>query len=149
MEEICNLLRQPIPTPPMPGIVTNSHPSFIPMPGKYDGSPGKCQRFLIQCSKYIEHNPTNFAPNKSRWILLSLLTGKAMDWATAIWTADSTELGSETHFHTVFKEVFDHSPSGRQQEHNSAAEYALEFCTMAAGSGGNEAAFSYRLPKRA
>ncbi|KAM9524527.1 uncharacterized protein ACWYII_043599 [Salvelinus alpinus] len=93
MEEIFHLIRQPIPTPPMPG--------------------------------------------------------KALDWATAIWTANSTELRSETHFHTLFKEVFDHSPSGRpiedllielQQIRNSAAEYALEFRTMAAGSGWNEAA---------
>nr|XP_023995285.1 potassium voltage-gated channel subfamily B member 2-like [Salvelinus alpinus] len=83
------------------------------------------------CSKYIEHNPTNFATDKSRVdFVVSLLTGKALDWVTAIWTANSTELGSETRFHTLFKEVFDHSPSSRpigdlielQQERNSAAE---------------------------
>ncbi|CAB1339137.1 unnamed protein product [Coregonus sp. 'balchen'] len=104
----------------------------------------------MQCSKYIEHNPTNLATDKIRVdCVVSLLTGKALDWATAIWTANSTELGSETHFHTLFKEVFDHSPSGRpigdllidlQQGRNSAAEYALEFRTMAAGSGWSEAA---------
>ena len=59
MEAICHLLRPPIPTPVMPGMVTHSPPSFIFMPGKYDGSPGKCQGFLMQCSKYIEHNRTN------------------------------------------------------------------------------------------
>lgn len=150
MGEICNLLRQPIPTLPMPGIVTHSPPSFISMPGKYDGSPGKCQGFLMQCSKYIEHNPTIFSTDKSRVdFVVSLLTGKALDWATAMWTANSTELRSETHFHTLFKEVFDHSPSSRpigdllielHQGRNSAAEYAFEFRTMAAGSEWNEAA---------
>jgi hypothetical protein len=81
--------------------------------------------------------------------VVSLLTGKALDWATAIWTANSIELGSKAHFHTLFKEVFDHSPSGRpigdllielQQGRNSAAEYALEFLNMAARSGWSEAA---------
>ena len=137
-------------------IVTHSSP-FIYMPGKYDGSPGKCQGLLIQCSKYIEHNAANTLSTtpltspltRAGWVLLSLLRGKALDWATVIWTANSTELGSETHFHTLFEEVLDHSPSGRpigdllielQQGCNSVAEYALEFYTMAAGSGRNEAA---------
>ena len=131
MEEICHVLLQPIPTPPIPGIVTHSPPSFIPMAGKYDGSPGKCQGFLMQFSKYTEHDPINFATDKSRVdLVVSLLTGKPLDWATATWTANSTELGSETHFHTLFKEVLDHSPSGcpigdllieLQQGRNSAA----------------------------
>ena len=125
MEEMCHLLRQPIPTPPMSGIITHIPPLFITMPGKYEGSPGKCNGFLI----YIENNPTNFTTDKSRVDFnVSLLTGKALDWTNAIWTANSTE-----------PRIRGHSPSGSpigdllielQQGCNSAAEYALELHTM-------------------
>ena len=148
MEEICHLLRQPIPTPPMPGIVTHSTPSFISMPGKYDGSPGKRQGFLMQCCKYIE------PLTRPGWILLCLYS-QAKPWIGPLPYGLPTAQNSDPRPISTPSSKRYHSPSGRpigdllielQQGRNSAAEYALEFLNMAARSGWSEAA--YRLPKR-
>ena len=87
------------------------------------------------CNLYIVHHPADF--------FISLLTGKALDWVTVLQTAQSSNLSSESRFHTLFKEVFDHSVSGRhtgdllcelRQGRRSSTENALEFRSMAAGS---------------
>ncbi len=69
----------------------------------------------------------------------SLLTGKALEWATAVWRGDGSTFPSFQVFLQNFKEVFDHLAGGKSageqllmlnQGRRAAAEYALSFCTL-------------------
>jgi len=71
----------------------------------------------------------------------SLLTGKALDWATAVWRDDSPVFPTFQDFLRSFKEVFEHPEGGKSagdqllslsQGKQTAAEYALNFRTLAA-----------------
>ena len=67
----------------------------------------------MQCNLYIDHHLTDFTSDKDRVdFIISLLTGKALDWVTALLAAQSSDLSSESCFHVLIKEVFDHSVSG-------------------------------------
>uniref|UniRef100_A0AAR2KLN8 CCHC-type domain-containing protein n=1 Tax=Pygocentrus nattereri TaxID=42514 RepID=A0AAR2KLN8_PYGNA len=130
------------------------HPShssaFIAVPERYDGSPGMCNSFLMQCTLYITHNPSQFRLETDKvHFVISLLTGRAKEWATALWTVNSAILQSESRFLSQFKAVFDHSSTGKEvgsqicdlkQGTRSAADYALDFRMLAAGSGWGEPA---------
>ncbi|KAI4895362.1 hypothetical protein NFI96_000963 [Prochilodus magdalenae] len=115
-------------------------------PEKFDGAPNLCSGFLLQCSIYFANSPP--CSDKSRIaFVVSLLIGKALDWATAVWP--SYERGTYEDFIKDFKAVFDHPNEGKtagdllfqlHQGSRSVAQYALEFRTVAAGTGWNEPA---------
>ncbi|KAI4897414.1 hypothetical protein NFI96_032838 [Prochilodus magdalenae] len=115
-------------------------------PEKFDGAPNLCSGFLLQCSIYFANSPP--CSDKSRIaFVVSLLVGKALDWATAVWP--SYERGTYEEFIKDFKAVFDHPNEGKtagdllfqlHQGSRSVAQYALEFRTVAAGTGWNEPA---------
>ncbi|KAL7884792.1 hypothetical protein AOLI_G00075620 [Acnodon oligacanthus] len=129
---------------------TTRPPVSIALPERYDGSPDLCQGFLMQCSMFIEHHPEQFLKEIDKvHFVISLLTGKANTWASALWTQNSDILKSERYFLDSFKAVFNHPLTGHDvgnslcdihQGKRSTAEYALEFQTLAAGSGWSEVA---------
>ncbi len=74
----------------------------------------------------------------------SLLTGRALEWATAVWSDGHPAFPTFTAFIQRFKEVFDHPAGGKEpgeqlislrQRGGSAADYALSFRTLAAQTG--------------
>ena len=80
---------------------------------------------------------------------ISLLTGRALEWATAICERGEDKLGSYVGFMALFRVVFDQPPEGREggerllqlrQDGQTAEEYALTFQTVAAPSSWNEPA---------
>ena len=55
-------------------------------PQRYDGSPESCRGFLTQCSLVFELQPTQFASGRAKVaFLISRLTRRALEWATAVW----------------------------------------------------------------
>ncbi len=75
----------------------------------------------------------------------SLLTGRALDWATAVWSEVRPTFPSFRAFIQRFKEVFEHPAGGKEvgeqllslrQGRGSAADYALSFRTLAVQTGG-------------
>lgn len=67
----------------------------------------------------------------------------------AVWETRDKTLSSFVQFQQLFQRVFEHAPEeGEVSKHlltlsqgnRRAAEYALEFCTLAVGSGWNELA---------
>ncbi|KAI2661215.1 Transposon Tf2-9 polyprotein [Labeo rohita] len=120
------------PPPAAPPVTASPRLAF---PEKFDGTPGKCKGFLLQCTLFVNQQPHLYPTDEGRIAFVcSLLTGKALEWATAVW-----DLG--------FKEVFQPSPesseAGEQimalrQGRRTAAEYALDFRTLAAQSGWND-----------
>uniref|UniRef100_A0A3B3RUV1 DUF4939 domain-containing protein n=1 Tax=Paramormyrops kingsleyae TaxID=1676925 RepID=A0A3B3RUV1_9TELE len=86
---------------PLPDSPPRHAPSLpIAMPEWYDGDPDQCKGFLMQCGIYVEEHPEMFTtPGAEVRFTLSLLTGRAREWATALWVEDSPLLqsGRERH----------------------------------------------------
>lgn len=123
---------------------------FVPTPERYGGDLGTCQAFLMQVSLVFELQPATYSTDRSRIAyVLSLLTGSARDWGSAVWEAQSPLCHSYPAFSQEMKKVFDHPIRGHEagrrlftlrQGSRSTAEYAVEFRTLAAGSGWNDLA---------
>ncbi len=127
------------------------------LPASYLGDTAGCGGFLLQVSLSIEMQPQKFTTERSKVAFLnSLLSGKALLWAKAIWNAQSIILNSYEAFSNHFKEVFGVA-AGRlsvqdqllrlRQGESSIDDYTLEFRMLAATSGWNEATLlsAYRL----
>ncbi|KAI2655839.1 Transposon Tf2-6 polyprotein [Labeo rohita] len=125
----------PPPMPPPAPVVTN-HSARMSLPEKYDGTPGKAKGFLMQCSLYIHQQPNSFLSDDSKVSLVcSLLIGRALEWATALWEGQRMTFPSYQDFLRQFREVFDHATGARSPGTSTAADYTLRFRTLAAQTG--------------
>ncbi|KAI2647117.1 Transposon Tf2-6 polyprotein [Labeo rohita] len=124
------------PPPPQPATV-----SFrLVFPDKFDGSPSKCKGFLLQCSIFVNQQPALYPTDASKIsFVCSLLTGKALDWATAVWGTNGSVFPTFDYFLQRFREVSDHPSGGKNageqllalsQGSSTAAEFALNFRTL-------------------
>ncbi|KAK3548470.1 hypothetical protein QTP70_013292 [Hemibagrus guttatus] len=137
----------PLPDSPMPSPLAEPR---LPPPQRFSGDLSACDGFLTQCSLTFELQPSSFPSDRAKIAyVITLLSGKALSWATAVWKAQAPApfCSSYTRFVEEFKRVFDHPLSGRQasknlltlrQKNGSATEYAIQFRTIAAGSGWND-----------
>ncbi len=106
--------------------------------------------FLTQCSLTFELQPSSFPTDRSKIAyIITLLADKALSWASAVWESQDVCCGTYTLFVEEFKWVFDHPVSGRKssrqlltlkQGSRSTADFAIEFRTIASGSGWNDEA---------
>uniref|UniRef100_A0A8C2FDM1 Uncharacterized protein n=1 Tax=Cyprinus carpio TaxID=7962 RepID=A0A8C2FDM1_CYPCA len=137
-------------TSPPPAAATIAHAAGTPAqvnprlayPEKFDGDSTKCKGFLLQCSLFVEQQPTLYTTDAGKIAFVcSLLTGRALEWITAVWREDGTAFTTFTDFLVRFREVFDHPREGKgagerllelSQGGLTAAEYAMNFRTLAA-----------------
>ncbi len=76
--------RPPAPANP-PALPTPPVSPRLAFPEKFDGNPTKCKGFLLQCSLFVNQQPSLYPTESSRTAFVcSLLTGRALDWATAV-----------------------------------------------------------------
>ncbi len=147
LEELVNTLRASLmPAPPPP----SSSASPMAIPAAYAGDSAECGGFLLQLALYIEMQPQKFHTARSKVaFLISLLSGRALTWARAIWNANTAIINSYEAFTNHFKEVFGSATGALSvsdqllrlhQGTSSTNEYTLQFRTLAASSGWNEAA---------
>ncbi|KAL0162325.1 hypothetical protein M9458_041721, partial [Cirrhinus mrigala] len=144
-------------TPPPAAPPATAPPSGVPQaaasprlafPEKFDGTAAKCKGFLLQCSLFVNQQPHLYPTDEGKIsFVCSLLTGRALDWATAVWRLDRPTFPSFAAFLQEFKGVFqpssESSEAGEEimalhQGRRSAADYALTFRTLAAQSGWND-----------
>lgn len=87
---------------------------------------------------------------------MTLLTGRAIALAAAVWDLDSRLRNSVTYFIQQISEVFEYPHGGKDvltkfinltQGNCSAAEFAIEFRTLAAQSGWNDVALKAMFQK--
>ncbi len=100
------------------------------------------QGFLLQCSLFVSQQPSLYPTDSSRIAFVcSLLTGKALEWVTAVWKMDGSAFPTFDTFLQHFRNVFEHPADARSagdqllilsQGRRPAAEYALLFRTLAA-----------------
>ncbi|KAL1256449.1 hypothetical protein QQF64_011994 [Cirrhinus molitorella] len=146
----------PLPAAPAAAAAIMTPPAVMPattsprlaFPEKFDGSPDKCKGFLLQCSLFVNQQPHLYPNDNSRIVFVcSLLTGRALDWATAVWDHTRPVFPSFAVFLQRFQEVFQPSTAGGdageqllslRQGNRTAADYVLSFRTLAAQSGFND-----------
>ncbi|KAL0185666.1 hypothetical protein M9458_017336, partial [Cirrhinus mrigala] len=137
----------PVTSPP-PGAQSAPSSPRLAFPEKFDGTPAKCKGFLLQCSLFVNQQPHMYPTDKCKIAFVcSLLTGRALEWATAVWRLDRPTFPSFAAFLQKFKEVFQPSTESGEagelimalrQGRRTAADYALSFRTLAAQSGWND-----------
>ncbi len=135
----------PPPTPSQAHAPSTTASPRLAFPEKFDGSPTKCKGFLLQSSMFVNQQTQFYPTDESRIAFVcSLLTGRALDWATAVWSEDRPTFPSFRVFIQRFKEVFEHPAGGKEageqllslrQGGSSAADYALSFRTLASQTG--------------
>ncbi len=129
---------------------TNSPGMVSPMvrPAPYSGRAEECNGFLLQCSLTFEMQPHLFPTERAKIaFIISLLQGKALQWAETIWgqagTVTHSLSGFTNHLRDVFGVSVGDSTAGEQLYHLQQGnmpihEYALRFRTLAAASGWDE-----------
>ncbi len=113
-------LRSPTapPPPPVPPTSMNSrqhHKPRLPTPEAYGSEPNLCRAFLTKCSLFFSLQPVTFSTEEAKVALvLTLLSGCAALWGTAVWENKHPCCSS---FHTLSEEmrrVFDRAVVGRE-----------------------------------
>ncbi|KAK3521101.1 hypothetical protein QTP86_001892, partial [Hemibagrus guttatus] len=122
----------------------------LALPEKFDGSADRCRGFLRQCEVFFSHQPGMYREEGTKCaFLLSLMTDRALEWASAIWDADPQVKLSFAYFAGMIREVFEYPAGGKdislqlmelRQGSETTADYAIRFRTLAAQSGWNDAA---------
>ncbi len=117
-------------------------------PAPFSGAAEECNGFLLQCSLALEMQPHLYTSDRAKIaFIISLLTGRALQWAETICAQASTVTQSLPNFKEHFLEVFGRpvgdSSVGEQLYHLrqvsiSINDYTLKFRTLAAASGWNE-----------
>ncbi|KAL0202690.1 hypothetical protein M9458_000708, partial [Cirrhinus mrigala] len=104
----------PVTTPP-PGAQAVTASPRLAFPEKFEGTPAKCKGFLLQCTLFVNQQPHLYPADESKIAFVcSLLSGRALDWATAVWSLDRPAFPSFATFLQRFKEVF--QPSSESGE---------------------------------
>lgn len=124
--------------------------SHVPDPDHYSGDMGKCGAFLLQCSLVFNQKPYTYATDCSKIaFVMGLLQGKALAWASATWETKPEIRQDFNVFIADLKKVFDHPVQGKEaskrmlalrQGTRSAAEYSIDFRTLAAEAGWDDVA---------
>uniref|UniRef100_A0A8P4GTJ9 Gypsy retrotransposon integrase-like protein 1 n=1 Tax=Dicentrarchus labrax TaxID=13489 RepID=A0A8P4GTJ9_DICLA len=134
--------------PPVPA--THAPTPRLAPPEKFSGESGECRSFIVDCEMHYEQLPSAFPTEKSKVaFMISHLTGRARDWATAEWSRGSPICQSGDWFIEALRRVFDPTTSGREtarklssirQGKDSVSDYAIRFRTLATDSGWNSTA---------
>uniref|UniRef100_A0A673MBN3 CUB domain-containing protein n=1 Tax=Sinocyclocheilus rhinocerous TaxID=307959 RepID=A0A673MBN3_9TELE len=122
----------------------------LPPPTVYSGEPLLCRSFLATCSLHIALQPSSFPTEESKVaFVITLLTGRAALWGTAVWERKHQCCSSFQSFSDELRKVFDRATSGREaarelaelrQGDRSVTDYAIEFRTLAAECNWNQEA---------
>ncbi|KAL0160319.1 hypothetical protein M9458_044044, partial [Cirrhinus mrigala] len=129
------------------------HPAQSPkisLPDKWDGSGARCEVFLTNLSLIFEFQPSRYPTDRSRIaLLISLLTGQAAEWATAVLKANGNSAHSYPAFTAQLKAAFQHPESEVEvdsrlyhlkQGERSVSRYTTEFRTLSVQTTWSDAA---------
>jgi hypothetical protein len=136
--------------PPTPPERPSQSEPRLPVPEHYAGEPAFCRAFLTRCTMHFALQPRTFDTEQAKVaFVLTLLTGKAALWGTAVWENQHPCCASFQTLAAEMRKVFDRAVSGREaarrlaelkQGERSVSEYSIEFRTLAAECGWNEEA---------
>uniref|UniRef100_A0A9J8CTZ9 Retrotransposon gag domain-containing protein n=1 Tax=Cyprinus carpio carpio TaxID=630221 RepID=A0A9J8CTZ9_CYPCA len=140
----------PPPVLPVPPELPHQREPRLPTPEGYSGEPEYCRAFLTRCSMYFSLQPQMFCQEQTKVaFVLTLLSGKAALWGTAVWGNQDPCCASFLALSEEMKRVFDRAVAGREaarlladlhQGERSVSEYSIKFRTLAAECHWNEEA---------
>ncbi len=90
--DLVHTLRESLLPPPVTAI-----PATSPMarPTSFSGEAVSCNGFLLQCSLYFELQSHQFTTERAKVaFIISLLMGRALQWAEALWSSQSPRINS-------------------------------------------------------
>ena len=103
------------PTPPPPPQINHPPEPRLPAPERYNGEPQLCRAFLTKCSLFFDLQPQTFASEEAKVALvLTLLSGRASQWGTAVWENKDPCCSSFQSLAVEIKRVFDRAVAGRE-----------------------------------
>ena len=73
------------PAPPTPVSASSSGALHLALPREYDGMAAGCQGFLLQLELYLATVRPTHSGEESVSVLVSCPTGRALEWANAVW----------------------------------------------------------------
>lgn len=130
---------------PLTTAATSASASPMARPATFSGDTVNCSGFILQCSLYFEMQPRAFPMERSKIaFMITLLSGRALQWAESLWNSDSPVTQTFDDFTTHFKEVFGQAGSELSvqdclirlsQVRSSVWDYSVQFRTLAASSG--------------
>lgn len=146
------------PSPAAPVGAMHPREPSVPAPERYDGTLGICKSFLFQCSLVFELQPATYNSDRAKIAyVLGLLTGRAKACGTAFWHNPLTIRATFQQFSAEMLSVFDHPLTScdasnqllsLSQGSQSAANYSVEFRTLAAELGWDDVGTSKYFCKR-
>ncbi|KAK3564330.1 hypothetical protein QTP86_014818 [Hemibagrus guttatus] len=93
---------------------THGESPRLALPEKFNGSADRCRGFLRQCEVFFSHQPGMYREEGTKCaFLMSLLTDRALEWASAVWDADPQIKASYDYFSGMIKEVFEYPAGGK------------------------------------
>ncbi|KAL0159061.1 hypothetical protein M9458_047137, partial [Cirrhinus mrigala] len=118
------------------------------MPVTFAGKAAECSGFLLRVNLFILMQPQQFSlENTKVAFLISLLTGKALQWAKAIWNSNNPIINSFEQFTKHFSEVFSTATDTLttsdqlfRLQQASVNDYTLRFHMLVGASGWNKIA---------
>ncbi|XDV20062.1 hypothetical protein PO909_025444 [Leuciscus waleckii] len=128
----------------------------------YSGEPNYCRAFLTKCSLFFALQPQTFNTEETKVaFVLTLLSGRAALWGTAVWENQHLCCSSFQALSEEMRLVFDRAVAGREaarqladlrQGDRSVSDYSIDFRTLATEYHWNEEAqwdmFLYGLADR-
>uniref|UniRef100_A0A9J8C3D9 Retrotransposon gag domain-containing protein n=1 Tax=Cyprinus carpio carpio TaxID=630221 RepID=A0A9J8C3D9_CYPCA len=142
--------------PPAPLVPrASTEPSYrpeprLPVPENYSGEPNYCRTLITKCSMHFSLQPRTFETEESKVaFVLTLLSGRAALWGTAVWENRDPCCASFHSLSEEMKRVFDRAAAGKEaareltelkQGNLSVADYSIRFRTLAAACKWNEEA---------
>ncbi|KAF7709839.1 hypothetical protein HF521_016689, partial [Silurus meridionalis] len=92
---------------PAPVVVSSREPHLMP-PARFSGEPGHCHSFLTQCGIIFQLQPSFFPTEVAKVAyVISLLSGPALQWATAEWENQTPHCMSFSAFSGELRKIFD------------------------------------------
>lgn len=127
----------------------------LPLPPHFDGDPKTCRGFLNQCTMHFKVLAHQFVSDRAKIaFIISLLSDKALAWATPLWEGSVPVMSNLATFRKVFEEPGRASSVAclllRLRQGNSmVGQYSIHFRTLVSELAWNEAlvAFGFNLSK--
>lgn len=108
------------PTPPTPAPLPEPQPRReprLPTPEGYSGEPEFWRAFLNRCSMHFALQPQTFNQERSKVaFVLTLLSGRAALWGTAVWENQDPCCASFQALSEEMRRVFDRVAAGREPD---------------------------------
>ncbi|CAM4546654.1 unnamed protein product [Leuciscus chuanchicus] len=104
-----------LPVPPAVPEMSRRPEPRLPVPESYVGETNFCRAFLTRCSMHFSLQPRTFETEESKVaFVLTLLTGRAALWGTAVWENQDQCCASFHALAAEMKRVFDRAVAGKE-----------------------------------